>query len=158
MDRPHPPGAAAARLRGVPLAALLAGALLGRAWAAGDDPAQAPHPEVRAQILSEFRFVPAPPPGEALPPVFARAAVIPAAGAPQGASADVVAMQPYTVRETTTMALLHSDIALEHATAVTAAEMRILGVGLHEVRVGPLHFFAATAFYIPFAAGVTVTW
>src|ERR1019366_10582867 len=104
-----------------------------------DDKAGAEHAEVRRQILSEFRFAPPPAAQEVLPPVLSAAARPGEPGAQQPGGSDIVTMESYTVRETARMGELHADIAREHAAAVTAAEMRRLGVGIHDVQVGKLH-------------------
>jgi hypothetical protein len=143
----------------VPLLALLF-ALAGRLMAegsAGQDPG-APHPEVRAQILSEFRFIPPDTPPAPTPPVLAAPAQAPGPETLPFAGPDIVTMAPFTVRETTRMEELHAAILKDHSAAVTAAEMRRLGVGLHEISVGPLHLFAGTVFYVPFVVGGGFAW
>jgi hypothetical protein len=85
-------------------------------------------------------------------------------GAPVAAAGDLqagapeVLMEPYTVRETAKLGEMKADIQREHDAAVTDGRMRRLGVGVHDVQVGPLHFYAGTIFYIPFAAGVALSW
>ena len=156
---------APAQAGGHPAAAALACACAALVIAAGGPRARAgdgadpsgPHPEVRAQILSEFRFVQPAPSPEARPAVLLNAP--PAAAADRPAQPpEVVLMRPFTVRETTRMAELKAGFAQEQAGALADSRMRRLGVGIHDVRVGPVHFYAGTLFYIPFVAGVAISW
>ena len=126
--------------------------------AAAEDPGPAtPHTDIRQELLSEFKFVA--PRKEVLPtaPFLSGSAqpVPPLAAGP--GSGDTVTLAPFTVREMVRMETLHADLLKEKADARTAAVMSKLGVGLHVAPVGPVAFYAATIFYIPFAAGFAIS-
>ncbi len=136
--------------------------LLGAAGSASADtqtggdpgPQGAPHAEVRKELLSEFTFTPPPvtPPETSVVLNAGVAAPDPVAGA------EVVSMEPYTVRENLRMEYLHSQVLEQHAKAKTDLEMKRLGVGIHSYALGPVHLFAGTVFYIPFVVGGGVAW
>jgi hypothetical protein len=123
--------------------------------AAADDPApEAAHTDIRQELLSEFKFV-APEKEVPLSPPFLSGSARPVPAS--AASGDVVTLAPFTVREMVRMETLHADIMKEKADARTAAVMSKLGVGLHVAPVGPVAFYAATIFYIPFVAGFAIS-
>jgi hypothetical protein len=125
---------------------------------AADDPgAGAPHTDVRKELLSEFKFVP-PQKEVARPAPFLTASAQPVAtSAAETGNGELVTLAPFTVREMVRMETLHADILQEKADARTAAVMSKLGIGLHVAPVGPVAFYAATLFYIPFAAGFAIS-
>jgi hypothetical protein len=132
-----------------------AGSARADSQAGGDAvPQEAPHAEVRNELLAEFTYTPPP----VTPP---ETSVILNAGvaAPDPvADAVVVTMEPYTVRENLRMEYMHSQILEQHAKAKTDLQMRRLGVGIHSLALGPVHLFAGTVFYIPFVIGGGVAW
>jgi hypothetical protein len=131
--------------------------LAARAGAADPGPGAAePRTDVRKELLSEYRYVPHPADAAPIPVFLAAAAPSPDAGAPYGP--EVVTMAPFTVRETVRMETLHADLLQEKRDAHTAMVMSKLGIGLHVAPVGPVAFYAATLFYIPFAAGFSISW
>jgi hypothetical protein len=87
----------------------------------------------------------------------ARPAVLSQAARPEGTvagrpnGAQVVLMEPYTVRDTARLAKLGEDIQRAHAAAASESRMRTLGVGVREVSLGIVHLDVGTAFYILFA-------
>jgi hypothetical protein len=126
------------------------------AWASDPDlgPA-APRTDVRRELLSEFKYV-AHPPQAAAPSPFLAPGAQPGLPPPSDTS-DLVRMAPFTVREMVRMETLHADLVQEKTDAHTAAVMSKLGIGLHVAPVGPVAFYAATLFYIPFAVGFAIS-
>jgi hypothetical protein len=121
------------------------------AIAAGDpgSDAGAQRTDIRRELLSEFKYAPPQKDPSAPPPIVSPVQATQAAEP----GADIVVMAPFTVRETVRMEKLHSDLMQEKAEARTAAIMTKLGVGVHVLPAGPMYFYAATIFYIPFAVG-----
>lgn len=114
-----------------------------------------PQPDMRKQMLSEYRYAPDPLAARTPPPSPGSA---PKATPTPSAASDVITMDTYTVRETVGMNALTTSLREEKAAAHTAMMMDKLGVGLHVVRVGKVGLFAGTIFYIPFVVGVGFSW
>ncbi|HEY5078395.1 MAG TPA: hypothetical protein VII43_01055 [Opitutaceae bacterium] len=144
-------------MRHAALLLLIAGAC---ALPAAADPAPSggeAHTDVRRELLSEFRFAPAP--ADPAPvPTFLSASATPRAAPSEAAGPDVVTLAPFTVREMVRMETLHADILQEKKAAQTSMVLSRLGIALHVAPVGPVAFYAATIFYIPFAAGFAISW
>jgi hypothetical protein len=139
-------------------AALIAVLLVAAGSAVGDGtPGSATPPQdMRSQLVSEFKFAP-PPPVPAVSAPFLTAGTAPPP-APTQVPADVVTMAPFTVLDTVKMTRLSDSISQRKAAAHTAMMMDKLGVGIHVVSVGCIRLYAGTIFYIPFTAGVGISW
>jgi hypothetical protein len=142
-------------------ASLLACTLAVRSEAAdADDANTVPHAEVRREILSEFKFVPS----AAAEPVVQSPLLAPGATPgelvdPLVAGTDIVYMAAYSVSENIKAEKMHSDILIAQKQARTDAVMTKLGIGIHvSPAIGPLRFYAATLFYIPFNVGFGFSW
>ena len=117
------------------------------------------HAEVRREILSEFKFVPSAGAPAAQSPVLAPGATPSEPVDPQVAGTDIVYMAPYSVSENMKAEKMHSDILIAQQQAQTAAIMTKLGIKVHvSPAIGPLRFYAATLFYIPFNVGFGFSW
>lgn len=123
---------------------------------AATDSDPAPRTDMRAQVASEFHF--SPPPGSAPETSPVLAAGVAAKPPVEAVDPGLVRMEAYTVHESIKMEALHGQFLEQKKEALVAREMKELGVGLHTQAVGPLHFYAATLFYVPFAAGVGISW
>src|SRR5208283_4952193 len=107
--------------------------------------------------LSEFKFAPHPPePTTAAPFLISGTAPLNPHVTP--VPADIVTMAPFTVLDTVEIRRLSNSLAHEKAAAHTAMMMDKLGVGIHAIRVGDFCLYAGTLFYLPFTAGVAISW
>lgn len=116
-----------------------------------------PRTSIRSQILAEFRYAPGPRETLATSPFLAPGVVAP----PEPASPtplDVVALATYTVHETVTSNRITTALLQQKEAAQTAAVMDRLGIGIHKVAVGKFCLYAGTICYVPFTAGVAVSW
>jgi hypothetical protein len=113
---------------------------------APDDATDAPHTNIRGELLSEYKFE-APTKDPTLP------APLPANASTAPQDPNLVKMAPYTVRETSKMNALHADIVAQEASARTEAITRKLGIGMHVAPLGPVGLYAVTVFYIPVQVG-----
>jgi len=137
-------------MRRLALLLLLAGA--GALAAAGDpgSPADAPHPDIRRQILLEYKY--AGPPGDS-----ARSAPsAPAAAAAPGEPAPGP-VGPLEARAATRTDALRATFQRQEADAHRARMASRLGIGVHEAPFGPGGFYAVTVFYIPVAVGFAIS-
>lgn len=124
-----------------------------QAWADPD----AAHAEVRTQLLSEFKYEPVQKGRPPSSPVLAHPLKSALVDVPVAAP-DVVRMEPYTVRDSLRMEALRADLLQQKADAKTAMVMDRLGIGVHAAQVGPAVAYVATVFYIPFTAGISLSW
>jgi hypothetical protein len=114
-------------------------------------------PDMRGQVLSEFKFKPHAPEASTPAPFLVSGAAPPIQTA-SPVRADVITMAPFTVLDTDEMTRLSASIKQEKSAAHTAMMMDKLGVGIHVLPVGNLALFAGTVFYIPFVVGVGFSW
>jgi hypothetical protein len=108
---------------------------------------------IRGELLSEYKFE-APPKDPVQPAPFVtntstQPPILPAT--PQ--DPNLVRMAPFIVRETAKMDALHAEVVAQEANARTEAITRRLGIGIHVAPMGPVGFYAVTAFYIPIQIG-----
>jgi hypothetical protein len=103
-------------------------------------------------MISEYKFAPPGTKPAALPSSLnSIAPAQPPTDKPSGR--DVVAMEPYEVRETGagTSAFLPLSPSKPDSPRTSAAAK--LGIGLHRFHVGKLHCFVNTIFYVPILVG-----
>jgi hypothetical protein len=125
------------------------------AFAAGQDgnpDAVVQETNVRKEILSAYKFDPQ-------PGVQSRPAPFLAHDASRTESPDLVNAAPSSLADSKAMNHLHEAVLREQADARAAMVASRLGIGVSSVHLGRyLVAGAATAFYIPVAIGVGVTW
>jgi hypothetical protein len=110
-----------------------------------------PGSDIRGEVLSQYRYVPSGSKPAAMPTALQSDS--PPLPVSQQAKADVVKMEPYEVRESGSSSAAY--LPLERATSAKppATVASKLGIGEHDFKVGKVHAFVITIFYVPFVAG-----
>lgn len=123
---------------------------------AGSDP-DAPHTDIRKELLSEFKYVKVPKDPSSKDAVQATASADPSPAARAAGDSAPIVMAPFSVKESADMKRLQQDLQMQKADATREMTMSKLGIGVHVAPVGPGGFYVVTVFYIPIAVGFGIS-
>ena len=133
----------------------LIGALLLAAAARGQDSAASridePRNEIREEMRSQYRYAPSGSKPAAMPTALQSDS--PPLPVSQSTKADVVKMEPYEVRESGSSSAAYLPLERASPAKAPATVAKKLGIGERDFKVGKVHAFVVTLFYIPIAAG-----
>ena len=109
-----------------------------------------PPTDVRKEMLAEYKFAAA----------GSKPAILPTSlqsEAPKiyasGTDKDVVRMEAFEVRETGVSGAAYQPLEQQSPSKSPATAASKLGIGEHDFKVGRLHAFVVTIFYVPLIAG-----
>jgi hypothetical protein len=123
--------------------------------AKGEENANSTEPrlsETRRQMLLEYTFSPqGAKPSEAPTSLRSEASVQPRAAAPSGS--EVVTMSPFEVRGNAEPGAI-GPLAVSRTDDAPATVADRLGIGVHNLKLGKVHVFVRTVFYLPFLVGL----
>lgn len=110
-----------------------------------------PQTNVRGEMLSEYRFAPLESKSAAMPTALQSDS--PPLPVLQQTKGDVVKMEPFEVRESGSSNAAYLPLERSSPAKKPATVASKLGIGERDFKVGKVHAFVVTIFYIPFVAG-----
>jgi hypothetical protein len=110
-----------------------------------------PHNEIRKEMLSEYRYAPSGSKPAAIPTALQSDS--PPLPVSQETKGDVVKMEPFEVRESGSSNAAYLPLERESPAKTPGTVASKLGIGEHDFKVGKVHAFVITIFYVPFVAG-----